>query len=231
MPVNGPHWLRKEIFTIIIIDDPLEATVENNFSSFPTALAVDLGTVRGLPVDCDRLVRQHCFWSLTLEPETPAGHPKYQKTQIVSKDSVLVSNKNFSEILPSSSLHLGPGEVGQGGLKALHFWRHSKNPQHPTKTTFLIANYTRLAEFLEPLNSSLLLSVPELCSHTAMCGMFFLALKLQNFTGCESVKNELFNKLAVLEKKIFKNLSQLLLLKTCSKRKLSGVESRHWMIT
>jgi len=61
--------------------------------------------------------------------------------------------------------------------------------------------------------------------------MFFLALKLQNFTGCESVKNELFNKLAVLEKKIFKNLSQLLLLKTCSKRKLSGVESRHWMIT
>jgi len=44
--------------------------------------------------------------------ETTVGHPKYQKTQ----DCNLVSNKNFSEILQSNSL--GPGEVGQGGLKS-----------------------------------------------------------------------------------------------------------------
>ena len=36
-----------------------------------------------------------------------------------------VSNKNFSEILPSNGLGLGPSKVGQGGLKVLHLWRHS----------------------------------------------------------------------------------------------------------
>jgi len=35
-------------------------------------------------------------------------------------DCSLVSNKNFSEILPSNGFGLGPGEVGQGGLKALY---------------------------------------------------------------------------------------------------------------
>jgi len=41
---------------------------------------------------------------------------------MVSKDSdySLVSNKNFSEILPYSGLGPGPGEAGQGGLKVLH---------------------------------------------------------------------------------------------------------------
>jgi len=36
----------------------------------------------------------------------------------VSKDSdfSLVSNKNFSKILPSNGLGPGPGEMGQGGL-------------------------------------------------------------------------------------------------------------------
>jgi len=34
-------------------------------------------------------------------------------------DCSLVSNKNFSEILPSNGLGPGPGEVGQGGLKVL----------------------------------------------------------------------------------------------------------------
>jgi len=40
----------------------------------------------------------------------------------VSKDldCGIVSNKNFSEILPSNSWRPGPGEVGQGGQKALH---------------------------------------------------------------------------------------------------------------
>ena len=47
------------------------------------------------------------------------------KSSKVSKDSEigLVSNKNFRKILPSSSLSLGPDEVGQKGLKLLHLWR------------------------------------------------------------------------------------------------------------
>jgi len=39
----------------------------------------------------------------------------------------LVSNKNLSEILPSSSLGLRPDEVGQKGLKQLHLWHYSQN--------------------------------------------------------------------------------------------------------
>jgi len=62
----------------------------------------------------------------------------------VSKDSncSLVSNKNFSEILPSKSWRPGPGEVGQ---KVLHLWCHSqKNPQPPSKKLFWMQT-TRLA--------------------------------------------------------------------------------------
>jgi len=35
-------------------------------------------------------------------------------------DCSLVSNKNFSEILPSNGWRPGPGKVGQGGLKVFH---------------------------------------------------------------------------------------------------------------
>jgi len=35
-------------------------------------------------------------------------------------DYSLVSNQNLSEILPSNSLGLGSGEVGQDGLKVLY---------------------------------------------------------------------------------------------------------------
>jgi len=41
-------------------------------------------------------------------------------------DCSLVSNKNFSEILPSNGWHPGPGEVGQGGRAVLHLWHHSQ---------------------------------------------------------------------------------------------------------
>jgi len=41
---------------------------------------------------------------MPFEPKTPAGHPKFQKTQYFS----LVSQKNLREILPSSSLGPGP---------------------------------------------------------------------------------------------------------------------------
>jgi len=56
----------------------------------------------------------------------------------VSKDSdfSLVSNKNFSEILPSTGLGPGPGEVGQGGLKVLHLWRHSQKIRAPQPQKF-----------------------------------------------------------------------------------------------
>jgi len=59
----------------------------------------------------------HDFWTRT-----------HSKSSKVSKDSdcSLVSDKNFSEILPSKGLTTGPGEVGQGGPKLLHLWRHSK---------------------------------------------------------------------------------------------------------
>jgi len=39
--------------------------------------------------------------------------------------------KNFSEILSSSSLDPGPGEVGQIGPKVLHLWYHSQKTRNP----------------------------------------------------------------------------------------------------
>jgi len=64
---------------------------------------------------------------ITFEPETPAGHPKYQK---------LVSSKNFSEILPPNGWRPGPGKVGQGRLKVLHLWRHSQKTHTPQAKKF-----------------------------------------------------------------------------------------------
>jgi len=43
---------------------------------------------------------------------------------------------NFSEILPSNSWCPGPGEVGQGGVKALHLWRHSQKIRNPQAKIF-----------------------------------------------------------------------------------------------
>ena len=52
----------------------------------------------------------------------------HSRSSKASKDSdcSLVSNKNFSELLPSIDLSPGPGEVGQGGLKVHQLWRHSQ---------------------------------------------------------------------------------------------------------
>jgi len=60
----------------------------------------------------------------------------------VSKDldCGLDSNINFSEILPSNGLGPGPGEVGQGGLKVFHLWRHSQKIRTPNQKIFFIAN-------------------------------------------------------------------------------------------
>jgi len=55
-------------------------------------------------------------------------NPNPSKSSKVSKylDFSLVSNKNWSEILPSSGLGPGLDEVGQSGLKIRHLWHHSQ---------------------------------------------------------------------------------------------------------
>jgi len=60
----------------------------------------------------------------------------------VSKDSdfSLAFDKNLSEILPSSSLGLGPDEVGQKGLKQLHLRDYSQKIWNPKPKFFFIAD-------------------------------------------------------------------------------------------
>ena len=72
------------------------------------------------------------LYIITFEPETLAGHAKYLK----DSDCSLVSNKNFSEILPSNGLGPGPGEVSQVGLKVLHLWRQSQKIHTPQPKIF-----------------------------------------------------------------------------------------------
>ena len=95
----------------------------------------------------------HNFWTT-----------KPSKSIKVSKDSncSLVSNKNLSEILPSSSLGPGLGEMGQGSL---YLWYHSKKTQPPMKKIFFIADSPNL---LRVLNSSLAQSSTEVfpCKNT-----------------------------------------------------------------
>ena len=104
------------------------------------------------------------------------------KSSKASKDSDcnLVSNKNFSKILPSNSLGPGPGEVGQGGLKALYLWRHSQKICNPQPKNFFQVQIRRLAASFEPLNSSLPLLVPELHSCKATCDPVVLARNALN---------------------------------------------------
>jgi len=56
-------------------------------------------------------------------------------------------------------LGLGPGEVGQGGLKVLHLWHHSQKTRTPKQKTFCKC---RLEDLLHLLNSSLPLLAPKL---------------------------------------------------------------------
>jgi len=59
----------------------------------------------------------HNFWT-----RSPRRSSKASK----DSDCSLVSYKNFSKVLLSNGLGLGPGEVGEGGLKVLHLQRHSQ---------------------------------------------------------------------------------------------------------
>jgi len=85
----------------------------------------------------------------------------------VSKDSYcnLISNKNFSEILPSNVLGPGPGEVGQGSLKVHHLWQHSQKIRNPQAKNFFWVQTRRLATSF----------VPELRTHKATCHLVVLA--------------------------------------------------------
>ena len=78
----------------------------------------------------------HNFWT-----RNPSRSSKLSKDSNCS----LVSNKNFSEILPSNGWRPRPGEVGQ---KVFHLWCHSqKNPDPPTKKYFSSANYKTCCVF------------------------------------------------------------------------------------
>jgi len=82
-------------------------------------------------------------------------------------------HKNFSKILASSSL--GPGEVSQGDLKVLHLWHHSQKICIAQPKKIFPCKLQDLLESFEPLNRSLLLLAPELCSRKATCNRFCLA--------------------------------------------------------
>jgi len=80
------------------------------------------------------------------------------KSSKVSKDldCSLVSNKKFSEILPSNDL--GPGKVNQGGLKVLHLWHHSQKIHTPNQKSFFQVQTTGLAKSFELLTKSVALT-------------------------------------------------------------------------
>ena len=106
-------------------------------------------------------ILDHNFWTRN-----------FSRSSKVSKDSdfSLLSNKNFSEILPSSSL--GPGEVGQGGLRVFHSQRHSQeicNPQ--PKKFFFVANYKTCQVFwaFEQLSNTYSARVTLAHSRKATC--------------------------------------------------------------
>ena len=92
----------------------------------------------------------------------------------VSKDSdcSLVSSKNFSEILPPNGWCSEPGEVGQGGLKVLHLWHHSRKTRIPKQKYFFRVQTRRLATSFEIFTGSVEHTGPEKFPHKATCVFF-----------------------------------------------------------
>jgi len=72
----------------------------------------------------------HNFW--TWNPSRSSNVSK-------ESDCSLISNKNFSEKLPSNGLSLGPGDVDQGGLKGFNLLCHSQKIRTPTKKKFFLS--------------------------------------------------------------------------------------------
>jgi len=63
----------------------------------------------------------------------------------------------------------GPGEVGQDGLKVLHYDITYKKPAPPTKKIIFQVQTTRLAKSFELLTVSVALTGPEKFLHKATC--------------------------------------------------------------
>jgi len=76
-------------------------------------------------------------------------------------DSSLVSNENFSDMLPPSSLADFRYQLSKMAKNLPHLCRHSQKKTKP-KTKFFLFQTWRLAESFEGLNSSLAQSVEAL---------------------------------------------------------------------
>ena len=77
-------------------------------------------------------------------------------------DSSLVSDENFSETLWPSGWALDQATWAKMIPKLLHLWQQSQNIRTPQPKNFFWVQATRLADPLEPLNSSLAQSAEEL---------------------------------------------------------------------
>ena len=112
----------------------LETRLESeSLIDFPTFLVQKLWYKKNKFIYC--LINQIflLIYIITFQPDTP-DTPSSEVLK--SSDCTLVSNKNFSEILPSNGLGPRPGEVRQGGLKGLQCWRHSQNIRTPNQKMF-----------------------------------------------------------------------------------------------
>jgi len=112
----------------------LETRLESeSLIDFPTFLVQKLWYKKNKFIYC--LINQISLllYIITFQPDTPDTP---SSKVIKSSDCSLVSNKNFSEILPSNGLGPRPGEVRQRGLKGLQCWRHSQNIRTPNQKMF-----------------------------------------------------------------------------------------------
>jgi len=111
----------------------------------------------------------HNFWTQNLS-----------KSIKVLKDSDfrLVSNKNLSDILPSSGLGLEPDEVDQNDLKQIPLMVSlTKKRETQNKKNFSLKTW-RLAESFEGLNSSLAQLSAEIFPRKNMCKLLDFSLRL-----------------------------------------------------
>ena len=120
----------------------------------------------------------HNFWTWN-----PSRSSKVSK----DLDCSLVSNKNFSKILPSNGWRPGPDEVWQGGLKALHLWRHSQKIRTLTQKIFSSADYKICRVFwdLDQVSSAYQTGEIPTQNHVRFCVFF---RKSPKAAGCQSVK-------------------------------------------
>jgi len=77
--------------------------------------------------------------------------------------------------------------VGQGGLKALHLWRHSQKIHIPLPKNFFWVQATRLAASFETLTRSVAYARPHKFPCKATCVSAFFSQKFPKAAGCKSV--------------------------------------------